>query len=285
MEADEDSDPKKFIQQLSGKLGQSLRKYNKEQGNPDFELEKFAVNSVLSATHTSEMDPQDQKDIIKKVKTSGNDQSNDNKDNTDDVDVDLNVDNAENTDNQDSGEEKPTEENVVYEEDTLKNKQPKNNLEGDNLVKSKKLSIFAPNNDMKETIKSKLRESINENNDKIGINLMSLLDGELAMAMREGGFDFRIYDDRVKFIQKIENRLMENDWISMSNGTTFEKTFTPTNKTNEKMTENNTETAEPIVKPDTKPVTKPGTSEPLRRNRPFLPKINPNVKPDPKGAI
>ena len=67
VEADEESDPKKFIQQLTGKLGQSLRKYNEEQGQPDFELEKFAINSLLSATHTSEMDAEDQKDIINKV--------------------------------------------------------------------------------------------------------------------------------------------------------------------------------------------------------------------------
>jgi len=73
VEADEESDPKKFIQQLTGKLGQSLRKYNEEQGQPDFELEKFAINSLLSATHTSEMDAEDQKDIINKVKSSGKD--------------------------------------------------------------------------------------------------------------------------------------------------------------------------------------------------------------------
>jgi hypothetical protein len=71
VEVDEDSDPKKFIEQLTGKLGQSLRKYNEEQGTPDFELEKFAINSLLSATHTAEMGPEDQKDIIKKVKSSG----------------------------------------------------------------------------------------------------------------------------------------------------------------------------------------------------------------------
>lgn len=71
VEADEESDPKKFIEQLTGKLGQSLRKYNEDQGEPDFELEKFAVNSLLSATHTGEMDAKDQKDIIKKVKGSG----------------------------------------------------------------------------------------------------------------------------------------------------------------------------------------------------------------------
>lgn len=71
VEADEDTDPKKFIEQLTGKLGQSLRKYTEEKGQPDFELEKFAINSLLSATHTGEMDNEDQKDIIKKVKKSG----------------------------------------------------------------------------------------------------------------------------------------------------------------------------------------------------------------------
>lgn len=84
VEADEESEPKKYIQQLAGKLGNSLRKYNKDLGEPDFETEKFAVNSVISATHTSEMDEEDQKDIIKKVKTSGAGE--------DDINVDVNVD-------------------------------------------------------------------------------------------------------------------------------------------------------------------------------------------------
>ncbi len=85
VEADEQSDPKKFIEQLTGKLGQSLRKYNEEQGQPDLELEKFAINSLLSATHTSEMDNKDQDDIIKKVKTAGNDDNeNSEEDNTND---------------------------------------------------------------------------------------------------------------------------------------------------------------------------------------------------------
>ncbi len=73
VEADETEDPKKFIQQLSGKLGQSLRDYEEGLDGPDFELEKFAINSVISATNTSEMDKEDQEDIIKKVETSGSD--------------------------------------------------------------------------------------------------------------------------------------------------------------------------------------------------------------------
>ena len=73
VEADEVEEPEKYIQQLSGKLGTSLRKYSDERGEPDFDLEKFAINSVISATHTSDMDEEDQRDIIKKVKSSGAD--------------------------------------------------------------------------------------------------------------------------------------------------------------------------------------------------------------------
>ena len=64
-----------------------------------------------------------------------------------------------------------------------------------------------------------------ENDNKIGINLRALLDGELAMAIRE--IDLNNYNERNDFISKIEERLKQNDWISLSNGTTFEKTFTP----------------------------------------------------------
>lgn len=92
VEADENSDPKTFIEQLTGKLGQSLRKYTETQGQPDFELEKFAINSLLSATHTSEMKPEDQEDIIKKIKEAG-------KGDEPDTDTDPNNDDA----NQDVG--------------------------------------------------------------------------------------------------------------------------------------------------------------------------------------
>lgn len=71
VEADETEEPEKYIQQLSGKLGTTLRKYSEDRGEPDFDLEKFAINSVISATHTAEMDEEDQKDIISKVKNSG----------------------------------------------------------------------------------------------------------------------------------------------------------------------------------------------------------------------
>jgi hypothetical protein len=73
VEADEESEPETYIQQLSGKLGQTLRNYTDERGQPDFDLEKFAINSVISATNTADMEPEDQKDIIDKIQTSGKD--------------------------------------------------------------------------------------------------------------------------------------------------------------------------------------------------------------------
>ena len=77
IDVDEESDPKKFIEKLSGKIGQSLRDYTQKQGQPDLELEKFAINSLISATHTSEMDENDRNDIIKKINNAGKNDSQD----------------------------------------------------------------------------------------------------------------------------------------------------------------------------------------------------------------
>lgn len=57
--------------------------------------------------------------------------------------------------------------------------------------------------------------------DKIGINLRSLLDGELAMFKG----NLNNYQERNDFITMIETRLIQNDWITLSAGTTFERSF------------------------------------------------------------
>jgi hypothetical protein len=124
VEADEESDPKKFIEQLTGKLGQSLRKYTEEQGEPDFELEKFAVNSLLSATHTGEMDPKDQKSIIKKVKTSGKgdgDEESTDDTETDDTDTETTDTEITDTETTDDGETTDTETTDTEETDDSEN--------------------------------------------------------------------------------------------------------------------------------------------------------------------
>lgn len=79
VEADENQDPKKYIQQLAGKLGQSLRTYYDNNGM-DGELEKFCINSLISALHTNEMSDEDINDIINKLNQNddGNDENSNN---------------------------------------------------------------------------------------------------------------------------------------------------------------------------------------------------------------
>ena len=130
VEADEETDPKKFIQQLTGKLGEALRAYTDEQGQPDFDLEKFAINSLLSATHTAEMDEEDRKDIIKKVNTSGDDgEDNEDDNNNDSGDSDESGDEF----GGDMGDNEPSDEEGLQEGAFL--------LDKDQIKRS---SLFAP---------------------------------------------------------------------------------------------------------------------------------------------
>jgi len=181
IEANEEEDPEKYIEQLSGKLGQSLRKYTETQGKPDFELEKFAINSVVSATHTAQMDEEDRDDIIKKVNTAG-------KDDSEDSDNDVDNDNTDNgNDSNDGGDiddmsssnpedEEGLEEIRIFEEDNIFLEKPKKNnmfQKGSNdilnnniipikeayktFINSKKNGIFD-----KKILKIKLQETFNQ---------------------------------------------------------------------------------------------------------------------------
>ena len=58
VEADEETDPKKFIQQLTGKLSQSLNSYNNENGEPDVELGKYVLGMLIQQG-TKGMDEKD----------------------------------------------------------------------------------------------------------------------------------------------------------------------------------------------------------------------------------
>ncbi len=155
VEADEEADPKKFIEQLTGKLGQSLRKYNEAQPQPDFELEKFAINSLLSATHTGEMDAEDQTDIIKKVKSSGNEQGGEGESSevSPEESPEEDLDGLGGIEDFD-GEEKPEEEEV--EEHILEKK------ENFFLDKPKRSSIFAPEGSEEANFKHKIMEKLHE---------------------------------------------------------------------------------------------------------------------------
>ena len=122
IDVDEESDPKKFIEKLSGKIGQSLRDYTQKQGQPDFELEKFAINSLVSATHTSEMDENDRNDIIKKINKAGEEEEE-----TPDMGNDTPDTSGDDNGGDFGNPEEGMEENHLFEEESIFLKNPKKN--------------------------------------------------------------------------------------------------------------------------------------------------------------
>ena len=95
VEADEDSDPKKYIQQLTGKLSQSLRTYNNENGD-DAELSKY-VGKMIVKQAAKGLDDAGKKDLIKTINTTSSDESENDDEGLDDSmdDFDNPTDDAE----------------------------------------------------------------------------------------------------------------------------------------------------------------------------------------------
>lgn len=318
VEADENSDPKKYIEQLTGKLGQSLRKYNEEKGQPDLELEKFSINSLLAATHTSEMDPKDQDDIIKKVKTAGN---NDNKeDSNDDNSDDANASSDDNgvndsgfggsdsgaaSDGGASGSEASGGVNEEKETSLFLDKPKKNNMfqpgSNDKLNEScwkgyKQIGMKEKNG--KEVPNCvPINEGIGDivayagSNDKWKItnitepNRIGQVQVIISQIQADGSLGIKTSTDmkNLTLISSADGNLNES-LIKSKKSSIFDKIKS---KLHETFNQDDMETAaepmiapEPTTKPKVTPTTKPSTS-PSRKNKPFLPM--PEVQPDPKA--
>jgi len=71
VEADEDSDPKRYIQQLTGKLSQSINSFNSEQG-PDAGLCKYVASMIIAAT-CKNLDDKQKKELIEKINSAQSD--------------------------------------------------------------------------------------------------------------------------------------------------------------------------------------------------------------------
>lgn len=80
VDADENNDPKKYIQQLAGKLSQSLRKYNEGLPNPDTDLNKYVAGMTNDAA-VEGLNPEEVEEIINKIKSDENSDNNNNNDN------------------------------------------------------------------------------------------------------------------------------------------------------------------------------------------------------------
>lgn len=82
VDTNEEDDPKKFIQQLTGKLSQSLNKYQDTLPEPDVELDKYVASMTIAAT-TKGLDEKDVNAIYKKLKDKGGDVSDESDDDND----------------------------------------------------------------------------------------------------------------------------------------------------------------------------------------------------------
>ena len=101
-EGDEDGDTKK-IQKYTGKIGQMLR----DMGEADLDLEKYVINSIISAMHLDEMDEEDKEDIIEKIESGDEEEGDDFDMEGGDEEVDVDLDAEETT--EEGGEEELSE--------------------------------------------------------------------------------------------------------------------------------------------------------------------------------
>ncbi|MDB0059582.1 hypothetical protein N9F18_00335 [bacterium] len=112
-EGDEDGDTKK-IQKYTGKIGQMLR----DMGEADLDLEKYVINSIISAMHLDEMDEEDKEDIIEKIESGDEEEGDDFDMEGGDEEVDVDLDAEETTEETpEEGEEKELSEGEDKEDD------------------------------------------------------------------------------------------------------------------------------------------------------------------------
>ena len=102
-EGDEDGDTKK-IQKYTGKIGQMLR----DMDEADLDLEKYVINSIISAMHLDEMDEEDKEDIIAKLEGEDDEEGGDEFDmegGDEEVDMDLDAEEETTEETPEEGEE------------------------------------------------------------------------------------------------------------------------------------------------------------------------------------
>lgn len=122
VEADEDTDPKRYIQQLTGKLSQTLNKYNNEQEAPDESLSKY-VGKMIVKQVAKALDDAGKKDLIKSINTTESDDENF----EDDVDIESGDNMGDETFSEDPQMNEPIQECRFTKKELIKLKESINN--------------------------------------------------------------------------------------------------------------------------------------------------------------
>ena len=86
VEADEETDPKRYIQQLTGKLSTTLNSFNNENGEPDEGLCKY-VGKMIVKQAAKGLDEKGKKELIAAINTADSDTDEDDLETEDDMSV------------------------------------------------------------------------------------------------------------------------------------------------------------------------------------------------------
>ena len=131
----------KKIQKLTGKVSQMLR----DKDEPDSELDKYVINSIVSAIDWEEIDDEDVEDIIAKIEGEDEEDGDGDEFGSEEVDVDLDVEEVP--------EGEPTEELAEGEEI-----EDKETNESKTFTKKQLMESF-----LKKNVKSSLKKVLKEN--------------------------------------------------------------------------------------------------------------------------
>jgi len=117
--ADEEGDDNtKKIQKYTGKIGQMLR----DMDETDSDLEKYVINSIISAMHLDEMDDEDKEDIIAKLEGEEDEEGMDDFDmegGDEEVDVDLDAEETTEETPEEGGEELSEDDDKMTKKEVL----------------------------------------------------------------------------------------------------------------------------------------------------------------------
>lgn len=248
VEANEDEDPEKFLQQLSGKLATSLRQYQ-EENNEDVDTKKFVANTVLSAIDTSGMEKSDIEDIKDKLETAPkDDNSSEGMEQTEEPESDEPTDFPEE-------DEAPVEDEV--EPLTEDDEEEASFMNAWNSLKKPEVNEELDDSDNEKIIQG-LRDSAPKGPSKSSKEYKEK-EGAAELSKKRKNMDpHKPLTDPVNNLNENYNKNLDEYLCSLVNPSIFVNNGEKKNEMNE----------QPVVKPEVKPSVVPGVA-PSRRSAPF----------------
>ena len=131
VEADEETDPKRYIQQLTGKLSTTLNSFNNENGEPDEGLCKY-VGKMIVKQAAKGLDEKGKKELIAAINTADSESwvDSDTDENDLETEDDMSVENGNEVPETDNGSDEIME-YVITKKQVLKLSESLNQIAGD----------------------------------------------------------------------------------------------------------------------------------------------------------